>query len=292
MVDAISHKVANRLGHYARLTRADKPIGALLLLWPMLWSLWIASTGRPDLSVLLVFLAGTFLMRSAGCAINDFADRDFDGAVERTRNRPIVSGAVSPREALLVAGGLALVSFALVLTMNRLTVLMSVIGLLLAALYPFTKRWFHGPQLVLGLAFGWAVPMAWAAQTNQLDAMAWLIYLIAILWAVAYDTIYAMVDRSDDLKIGIKSTAILLGHRDVSFVMLVLGAVLLLIAWVAYLAGLGWVFVIGWLTAVAIAGMQYMLIRNRLPPDCFRAFLLNNHLGLAIFLGIALDYFI
>jgi 4-hydroxybenzoate polyprenyltransferase len=284
--------IAEKLGHYARLTRADKPIGALLLLWPMLWALWIASSGQPDSKVLLVFLAGTFLMRSAGCAINDYADRDFDGAVARTRNRPIVSGDVSPKEALLVAAALALISFALVLTMNRLTVLMSVIGLALAAVYPFTKRLFHGPQLVLGLAFGWAVPMAWAAQTNQLSAMAWLIYLIAILWAIAYDTIYAMVDRDDDLKIGIKSTAIWFGRRDVAVVMGVLGAVLALIAWAGYLAGLGWVFAIGWIVAVTIAGIQFLLIRSRVPADCFRAFHLNNHLGLAIFLGIALDYFI
>ncbi len=284
--------ITEKLGHYARLTRADKPIGALLLLWPMLWALWIAATGQPDLKVLLVFLAGTFLMRSAGCAINDYADRDFDGAVARTHNRPIVSGDVSPHEALLVAAGLALISFALVLTMNRLTVLMSVVGLALAAVYPFTKRLFHGPQLVLGLAFGWAVPMAWAAQTNQLSALAWLIYLIAILWAIAYDTIYAMVDRDDDLKIGIKSTAILFGRHDVAIVMAVLAVVLGLLAWLGYLVGMGWVFATGWVVAVAIAGMQYLLIRGRVPADCFRAFHLNNHLGLAIFIGVALDYFL
>ena len=292
MVNGITEKVAARLGHYARLTRADKPIGALLLLWPMLWALWIASAGHPDMKVLLVFLIGTFLMRSAGCAINDYADRNFDGAVARTQNRPIVSGAVSPTEALLVAAVLALVSFAFVLTMNRLTVLMSVVGLVLAAVYPFTKRLFHGPQLVLGLAFGWAVPMVWAAQLNQLHTTAWVIYFVAILWAIAYDTIYAMVDREDDLKIGIKSTAILFGRHDVAMVMAILAAVLVLIAWVGYQAGLGWVFALGWLIAVAIAGLQFTMIRGRVPADCFRAFHLNNHLGLAIFLGIALDYFI
>lgn len=282
--------INERVGHYVKLVRADKPIGALLLLWPMLWALWFVSSGNPDGAVLLVFLSGTFLMRSAGCAINDYADRNIDGAVARTRSRPIVTGAVSPREALLVAAFLALVSFLLVLTMNRLTILLSFVGVVLAAAYPFSKRVTYWPQLVLGLAFGWAVPMVCAAQTGHIGATGWLIYLAAIIWAFAYDTIYAMVDRDDDLLLGVKSTAIRLGQYDVAAVAIAQALVLLIVLLVGLSQSPGWFFLTGMLIAAAVALWQLYLIRHRDPKTCFRAFLANNYLGAAIFSGIACQY--
>jgi len=284
--------ISNRLYHYARLVRADKPIGAALLLWPMLWALWIVSDGRPDWKVLLVFVVGTFLMRSAGCAMNDFADRGIDGSVERSRNRPIVSGAVSPKEAVMVALTLALVSFLLVLTMNSLTVGLSFIAVGLAFLYPFTKRFTYWPQLFLGLAFGWAVPMVSAAQTGEVKMVAWLIYFVAIAWALAYDTIYAMVDRPDDIKLGVKSTAILFGQRDVTIVMALQCGVLVLMASIALSYGAGWLFIAGLLLSIAVLYRQYRLIVTREPADCFKAFLLNNHMGALLFLGLFLDYIV
>ncbi len=282
--------IADRLTQYLRLVRADKPIGAFLLLWPMLWTLWLVSEGKPDLLVLLVFLSGTFLMRSAGCAINDYADRHIDGAVARSKDRPIVSGRVTPAEALLVAATLALMSFALVLTMNRLTILLSFVGVALAAVYPFCKRVTHWPQLVLGLAFGWAVPMVSAAQTERIVPMAWWIYLAAILWALAYDTIYAMVDRDDDLKLGVKSTAIWLGRYDVAMVMSVQFSVLFILFAIGVSNGLSWLFFSGLALALLTVGRQWTLIRTRRPADCFQAFLLNNYMGAAIFLGVFAHY--
>jgi len=234
--------ITNRLHDYAKLIRADKPIGAALLLWPMLWALWVVSDGKPDWRVLLVFVIGTFLMRSAGCAINDFADRKIDGSVERSQHRPIVTGAVTPKEAVMVAVVLSIVSFMLVLTMNRLTVGLSFVAVGLAFLYPFTKRFTYWPQLFLGLAFGWAVPMVSAAQTGSVQPVAWLIYAVAIVWALAYDTIYAMVDRSDDIKLGVKSTAILFGQYEVTIVMLLQIAVLIAMAVIARSTGSGWLF--------------------------------------------------
>lgn len=279
-----------RLPQYAKLVRADKPIGALLLLWPMLWVLWMVSEGRPDPSVLLVFIAGTFLMRSAGCAINDYADRHIDGSVARSKDRPIVSGKVTPKEALLVAAVLSLLSFILVLSMNRLTIALSFVGVLLAALYPFSKRVTYWPQLVLGLAFGWAVPMVCAAQTGTISAIGWVIYLVAILWALAYDTIYAMVDREDDLKLGVKSTAVWFGAYDVTAVALTLSGVLLLLVLVGVKLSLSAGYFVGLGAAMLVVARQIWLIRNRHPADCFRAFLLSNYMGLAIFCGLFFAY--
>jgi len=285
-------QLTDRLYQYARLVRADKPIGAALLLWPMLWTLWFVSVGQPSWSVLIVFLCGTFLMRSAGCAINDFADRKIDGAVERSRNRPLVTGAISPKEAVMVAVVLSLLSFALVLTMNRLTILMSFIGVGLAFLYPFTKRVTYWPQLFLGLAFGWAVPMVSAAEVGSVQPVAWIIFAVAIAWALAYDTIYAMVDRPDDVKLGVKSTAILFGDYDVVFVMSLQIAVLLTVTWVGISYGLKWFFVFFMCCAFAVLLRQWWLIKNREPALCFRAFLLNNHMGALMFLGIFIDYLV
>ena len=286
----LSTRLNDRLGHYIRLVRADKPIGALLLLWPMLWALWFVSTGRPDGAVLVVFLIGTFLMRSAGCAINDYADREIDGSVKRTRTRPIVTGDVSPREALLVAAFLALLSFLLVLTMNNLTIMLSFVGAGLAAAYPFTKRITYWPQLVLGLAFGWAVPMVCAAQTGHIGITGWLIYLAAILWAFAYDTIYAMVDRDDDLQLGVKSTAIRLGNYDVTAVAVAQALVLLIVLLVGMSLIPGVFFIIGLAAGASIALWQLHLIRNREREKCFKAFLANNYMGAAIFAGIVCQY--
>lgn len=284
--------ITDRLYHYARLVRADKPVGAALLLWPMLWTLWIVADGKPDWMVLLVFVVGTFLMRSAGCAINDFADRSIDGAVERSQHRPIVTGAVTPREAVLVAVTLSVVSFLLVLTMNRLTVMLSFIGVGLAFLYPFTKRFTYWPQLFLGLAFGWAVPMVSAAQTGSVQPVAWLLYLVAIVWALAYDTIYAMVDRPDDVKLGVKSTAILFGRKEVPIVMVLQFTVLGTLTLVALNTGAGWIFALGLLAAGAVLYRQWRLIRTRESAPCFRAFSLNNHMGALLFAGIFFDYLV
>lgn len=284
--------IAERLYHYARLVRADKPVGAALLMWPMLWTLWVVSAGKPGIAVLLVFICGTFLMRSAGCAINDFADRGIDGQVERSRHRPIVNGDVSPGEAVMVAIVLSLLSFALVLCMNRLTIALSFVAVVLAFLYPFTKRVTYWPQLFLGLAFGWAVPMVSAAQTGAIQPVAWFIYLVAIVWALAYDTIYAMVDRPDDIKLKVKSTAILFGDKDVLIVMLLQVAVLAAITLVGLFYSLGWLFLLGMLAASAVLFRQWQLIKGRDPASCFTAFRLNNLMGALIFLGIFLDYLI
>jgi 4-hydroxybenzoate polyprenyltransferase len=279
-----------RLEQYYYLVRLDRPIGTLLLLWPALWALWIASHGKPDPLVLFVFVVGTLLMRSAGCAMNDFADRNIDAHVERTRQRPIATGKVSPREALVVFCVLTLVSFGLVLLLNRLTIYMSLGGAALAAVYPFSKRYTHLPQVVLGMAFAWAVPMAYAAQTNSLPKEAWLIYVVTVVWAVIYDTMYAMVDIEDDLKIGVKSTAILFGEAD----KLILFILQLMMFAGLYLlgkqAGLGKAYYLGMGIAAVLALYQQVLIRQREPAKCFRAFLNNNWLGMVLFIGIVLDY--
>ena len=285
-----SPRVRERLIEYARLMRLDRPIGILLLLWPTLWALWIAGQGHPDPLVLAVFLMGAFLMRSAGCVINDFADRHFDPHVARTRDRPIAAGRVSPREALILFAVLCLAAFGLVLLMNRLTILLSVVAVVLAAVYPFTKRVTHLPQVVLGAAFGWAIPMAFAAQAGELPRVAWLLFVVNILWSVAYDTLYAMVDREDDLKIGVKSTAILFGEADRLVVAVLQLLVLLGLSLVGSLAGLGGFYAIGLLVAALLALYQQYLIRGRDPKRCFEAFLNNNWFGAAVFAGIALDY--
>ena len=281
--------LSDKLPHYARLMRIDKPIGTLLLLWPTLWALWIAAAGWPPLHILVIFIVGTFLMRSAGCVINDYADRDFDGHVERTRTRPLATGVVSPGEALALAAALSAAAFVLVLPLNTLTILLSVPALLLAGSYPFTKRFFAIPQAYLGIAFGFGIPMAFAAVTGTVPATGWLMLLANIFWAVAYDTEYAMVDRPDDLKIGIKTSAITFGRHDVLAVMLCYAATFVLLTVVGALAGLGFAWYAGLVVACAIAGYHYTLIRARDCADCFKAFRHNNWVGGAIFAGLFID---
>jgi 4-hydroxybenzoate polyprenyltransferase len=281
-----------RLAVYWQLVRADRPIGIYLLLWPALWALWIAGDGRPTWWVVAIFVAGTALMRSAGCAINDYADRDFDGAVERTQGRPLATGRASPREALGVFVVLSLVAFALVLLLNPKTIAHSFIAVGLAALYPFTKRYTHMPQLFLGLAFGWAVPMAFTALQNQIPPVAWLLFASTVLWALIYDTMYAMVDRVDDLRIGVKSTAILFGRYDrfiIGGLQLVMLGLLLLIG---QLAGRGAWYLAGLAVVTALFVYQQYLIRGRDRQRCFAAFLNNHYVGMALFLGLALDYLV
>jgi len=283
-------KIRERLTQYARLMRLDKPIGIYLLLWPTLWALWIAGEGKPDLLVLGVFVAGVVLMRSAGCVINDYADRKIDPHVARTCKRPIASGKVTAREALTLFGVLCAVAFALVLLMNRLTIYLSFGGVVLAAIYPFMKRYTHLPQVVLGAAFGWAVPMAFAAQTGEVPRVAWLLFVATVLWTTAYDTMYGMVDREDDVKIGVKSTAILFGDAD----RVVIGVLQLLALGALALAGqaasLGGYFYFGLALAAGLALYQQYLIREREPEACFRAFLNNHWFGAAVFSGIVLAY--
>jgi 4-hydroxybenzoate polyprenyltransferase len=242
--------MAERLRNYVRLMRLDRPIGMLLLLWPVLWALWIAAAGKPALPVFVVFAAGVVLMRSAGCVINDYADRDFDPLVERTRDRPIAAGRVHPREALVLFMVLTLSAFALVLCMNRLTILLSFVGAALAVSYPFMKRWTPLPQFYLGAAFGWGVPMAFAAQTGSVPADAWILFGATLCWAVAYDTAYAMVDREDDIRVGVKSTAILFGRADRLMIALFHAFTVALLVWVGARAGLGLTYYIGLLLAV------------------------------------------
>ena len=280
----------DRLIQYAYLMRLHRPIGIYLLLWPTLWALWIASEGHPDLLVVIVFVSGVTLMRSAGCVINDYADRHFDPHVARTRDRPIAAGRVKPREALALFAVLCLAAFGLVLLMNRLTIWLSLVAVVLAATYPFMKRYTHLPQVYLGAAFGWAVPMAFAAQAGSVPKLAWLLYVATVLWATAYDTMYGMVDREDDVKIGVKSTAILFGEADRTNIgilqMLLLGA-LLLVGQGAELTGY---YYFGVLLAVALSVYQQFLIRKREPQQCLKAFLNNNWLGAVVFAGIVLDY--
>jgi len=279
-----------RLGRYWRLVRADRPIGIYLLLWPALWALWIAAEGMPPGWVLFVFVAGTALMRSAGCAINDFADRNFDAQVERTAQRPLATGQVTPREALTVFALLSLLAFALVLTLNNKTIGHSFIALSLATLYPFTKRFTHMPQLFLGIAFGWAVPMAFTALQNQIPLVAWVLFSATVLWALIYDTMYAMVDRKDDLQVGIKSTAILFGRFD-RLAVGVLQILMLVVLWqVGQMAGRGTAYLIGLFGAAALFAYQQWLIREREPTRCFAAFLNNHYAGLLIFSGLFVDY--
>ncbi len=286
----MSSSITTRLGDYARLMRLDKPIGIFLLLWPTLWALWIASEGHPDHQILVVFVLGVILMRSAGCIINDYADRDFDRHVSRTQNRPLTSGRVSTREAKILLLVLCLAAFLLVLQLNTLTILLSIVALLLAAIYPFMKRFTHLPQIFLGAAFGWAVPMAFAAQTGSVPQIAWLMFLATLLWATAYDTLYAMVDREDDLALGIKSTAILFGDSDRQIIGLIQVMVLLCLLMIGRQAELGTIYYISVLVAGLLAAYQQYLIRYRTREGCFQAFLNNNWFGMAIFLGILFDY--
>ena len=279
-----------RLREYVLLTRMHRPIGTLLLLWPVLWALWIAGDGIPDFKVLGVFVLGTFLTRSAGCVINDFADRDFDPHVRRTRERPLAARRVSPYEALGLFGVLMLVAFVLVLQLDALTIRMAVVGAGLAITYPFFKRFFPAPQLYLGIAFGWGVPMAFAAQVGEVPRVGWLIFLVTVTWAGVYDTLYAMVDRDDDRVIGIRSTALLFGEMD----RVAIGAMQLIMLWGLVLVGQGMGFGRAYWAGLAVAALllawQQWLARERQRDACFEAFLNNNYVGFAIFVGIAAEY--
>ncbi len=280
----------SKLELYFRLVRLDKPIGTVLLLWPTLAALWLACGGVPDWKLLLIFSLGTFLMRSAGCAVNDYADQDFDKHVKRTAERPITSGRVSGKEALLIAAGLALAAFLLIQPLNALVKQLSVAALLIAGSYPYFKRFFAIPQAYLGIAFGFGMPMAFAAVQNTVPPVAWLLLLGNVFWAVAYDTEYAMVDRDDDLKIGIKTSAITFGRFDVAAIMLCYGVHLAILLVVGQHFGLGLPFLLGMAVAAACAIYHYFLIRGRERAPCFAAFRHNNYLGAAVFAGIALDY--
>jgi len=279
-----------KLQAYAQLMRIDKPIGSLLLLWPTLWALWIAAQGIPDVGVLMVFIAGVFVMRSAGCVINDFADRKVDGFVERTKNRPLPSGRATSREAIILFIALSCCAFLLVLSQNLLTIQLSFVGLLLAFSYPFMKRFTNLPQLVLGLAFSWAIPMAYAAQSNQLNNVVWLLFSINVLWTIAYDTMYAMVDRDDDLKIGIKSTAILFGDYDKLIVGLLQFTSLLLLLWLGLSEQLGGLYYFALLIVLMLFIKQQIGIKSREKKACFKAFLDNNWVGMVIFVALFLSY--
>ncbi|WP_312982108.1 4-hydroxybenzoate octaprenyltransferase [Atlantibacter sp.] len=280
----------NKLLAYHRLMRTDKPIGALLLLWPTLWALWVATPGLPPLWILAVFVAGVWLMRAAGCVVNDYADRKFDGHVKRTANRPLPSGAVTEKEARNLFVGLVLLSFLLVLTLNTMTILLSVAALALAWVYPFMKRYTHLPQVVLGAAFGWSIPMAFAAVSESVPLSCWLLFIANICWAVAYDTQYAMVDRDDDVKIGIKSTAILFGRHDKLIIGILQVVVMGLMALVGWLNGLGAVFYAAILIAGALFAYQQKLIAHREREACFQAFMNNNYVGLVLFIGLVFSY--
>lgn len=281
----------NRLRLYFQLIRLDKPIGIVLLLWPTLWALWMASDGVPDYCLLFIFTLGTVLMRSAGCAINDYADRDFDKHVKRTVDRPITSGKIRPREALIVAAVLAITAFLLILPLNALTKQLSVAAVIIAGSYPYFKRFFAIPQAYLGIAFGFGIPMGFAAVQNSVPTEAWWLLIANIFWAVAYDTEYAMVDRDDDLKIGMKTSAITFGRFDVAAVMLCYALSFTIILIVGWQFGLRAWFVGGLLVASACAVYHYFLIRTRERAGCFKAFRHNNWLGGAIFAGVFLDYF-
>jgi 4-hydroxybenzoate polyprenyltransferase len=284
-----SSRLAEHLREYALLMRLDKPIGTFLLLWPTLWALWLAGAGHPRQKVVVVFVLGAFLMRSAGCVINDIADRNLDPHVVRTRDRPLAAQRVSVREALWLFIVLCVAAFGLVLLTNTLTILLSLGGIVLAMTYPFMKRFHYFPQVHLGAAFGWSIPMAYAAVTGTVPAVAWLLFSANVVWSVVYDTIYAMVDREYDLQLGTKSTAILFGDREKRIIARLQALLLLLLILVGIVAGLGWAYYVGLFAAAWFALYQQYLIRDREPSQCFRAFLNNNWFGLAVFCGILLD---
>ena len=282
--------IARRLDAYERLIRLDKPIGTLLLLWPTLWALWLASNGAPRLDLLIVFVVGTLLMRSAGCAINDYADRDFDGHVERTRGRPLAAGEIAPREALAVAAALAAAAFALVLFLNGMAIALSFVALAIAATYPFTKRFFALPQAYLGVAFGFGIPMAYAAVQYRLPAECWTLFAANLFYAFAYDTEYAMVDRDDDARLGLRTSALTLGRWDVAAVMASYAAMFAILALLGWAGALTWPYYAGLAVAAAMAAWHWRLIRGRTREGCFRAFMHNNWVGGAIFAGIAVSF--
>jgi 4-hydroxybenzoate polyprenyltransferase len=287
---AVHPGALRRLREYARLMRIDRPIGIWLLLWPVLWALWVAANGHPDERLFVIFVAGTFVMRSAGCVMNDFADREFDPHVRRTADRPLAKQSVSPAEALGLFAVLGLIALALIIPLNRATQVLALIGGVLAVTYPFLKRFFSLPQAYLGAAFGWSVPMAFAAQTGSVPPQAWVMFLSVVLWTTAYDTIYAMVDREDDLVIGIRSSAILFGRADRAIIAALQAGALAGLSLLGLMCGLGRWYWYGLAVAALLAVHQQWLIRGRDPDRCFRAFLNNNLFGLAVFAGILLNY--
>ncbi len=282
--------ISERLHQYWLLGRFDKPIGILILLWPALWALWIASDGKPDSMVLIIICSGVVLMRAAGCVINDYADRNIDPHVERTKQRPIAVGTVSPKEALILFVVLCLIAFILVLQLNLMTIMLSFVAAFLAGSYPFMKRYTHLPQAYLGIAFGFAVPMAFSAQTNTIPFVAWIMYLAVMLWALVYDTMYAMVDKDDDLKIGVKSTAILFGDKDREIMAVLQLIIIALLVWVGQIQQLGMFYYAGVAIAAGLSVYQQKLIFHREKSLCFKAFLNSNYFGLSVFLGLLLDY--
>ncbi|MDD5113364.1 MAG: 4-hydroxybenzoate octaprenyltransferase [Methylobacter sp.] len=287
-----TEKIRDRARQYWLLARFDKPIGILILLWPALWALWVASDGKPDVLVLTVICLGVVLMRAAGCVINDYADRDFDPHVQRTKQRPIAAGRVTPKEALVVFVVLCLIAFGLVLLLNIYTILLSFVAAFLAGSYPFMKRFTQLPQAYLGIAFGWAVPMAFAAQINTIPLVAWLMYLAVVLWALVYDTMYAMVDKDDDLKIGIKSTAILFGDYDRQIMAVLQLIIIGLLIAVGLMIAAGWAYFAGLAVAAGLFVYQQILIFNRDKVLCFKAFLNNNWFGVSVFVGLLVDYWL
>jgi 4-hydroxybenzoate polyprenyltransferase len=286
----LGDRIIARLRQYALLVRLDRPIGIFLLLWPTLWALTIAGDGRPNPLVLFIFVTGVVLMRSAGCAVNDFADREIDPRVERTRMRPLATGQVTPLEAVAIFVTLSLAAFSLVLLTNRLTILLSIAGGALAASYPFMKRFHHLPQVHLGIAFGWAVPMAFAAETGEVSKVGWLVFVATVLWTTAYDTMYAMADRRDDLRIGVKSSAILFGEADRLIIGIIQVMFLLAMFLVGRQLGLSAWYYAGLAVAAGLSAYQQLLIIHRVPEYCFRAFLENNWVGAAIFAGLLAHY--
>ena len=280
-----------KLRFYAHLVRLDRPIGIYLLLWPTLWALWFAAQGTPPLGLILIFATGVVVMRSAGCAINDFADRDFDPHVQRTKHRPLAAGHITAKDAVMVFAILALVAFFLALQLNGLTIAFSVVALLLAASYPFMKRFHHLPQVHLGAAYAWSIPMAFTAVTGEMPSLVgWLLFTANVLWTTAYDTMYAMCDRDDDMKIGVKSSAILFGQHDRLIIAILQLATLALLITVGLLTERGALFLLGLLVACGFGLYQQWLIRQREPLPSFHAFLNNHWLGMAVFLGLAADY--
>lgn len=286
----IDYPLREKLPHYLSLTRLDRPIGIYLLLWPMMWALWFAAQGVPDSSILVIFILGTILTRSAGCAINDYADRKLDAHVARTSNRPLATGALSTTEALSAAALLMLLAFVLVLFTNTLTIMMSFVALALAVIYPFTKRVTYWPQAFLGLAFAFAVPMAFAAQTSTVPPLAWWIFLAAVIWAIAYDTVYAIADREFDIKMGMKSTAILFGKNDLRIVFCLQVLMLLIMFLVGMSAMRGIIYNISLFGALFFVVYQNRITQTRDPVQCIKAFLNNHYLGMTVFAGIVLDY--
>ena len=288
--NALPDHIQARLTDYARLLRIDRPIGSLLLLWPTYWALWLAGDGSPSIANIIIFTLGVFFMRAAGCAINDFADRDWDRHVKRTQDRPLTTGRIQSWEAIALFLGLCMVSFLMVvLFTNRLTLYLSFGGALLAFIYPFMKRYTHLPQLFLGAAFSWAIPMAWAAQANELSQLTWLLFIANVLWTVAYDTLYAMVDRDDDLKVGIKSTAILFGEADRAIIGMLQALVVLILVIVGGQAKLGVFWYLGVAVMAGLFAYHQYLARDRARDGCFKAFLNNNWAGFAVFAGLVVD---